>query len=74
MEIMADIPADLVKLSDVVKDHNPSRSWWDQQINAGRITAYKKPGERNLYLSQAAVDELLQTRPYVPGERGDDAM
>lgn len=70
---MPEVPADLVKLADVVKQHRPSRSWWDTQINQGRITAYKVPGDRGLYLSQAAVDQLLRVRPHIPGEREDDA-
>ena len=60
----AEVPTDLVKLADVVKQHRPSRSWWDQQIAQGHITAYKVPGDRGLYLSQSAVDELLQPRPH----------
>lgn len=71
---MAEVPTDLVKLADVVKQHRPSRSWWDTQVAQGRITAYKVPGERGLYLSQAAVDQLLRPRPHERGEREDDAM
>jgi hypothetical protein len=76
MSIMAraEVPADLVKLADVVKQHRPSRSWWDKEIAQGRITAYKVPGDRGLYLSQSAVDELLQPRPHERREREEDAL
>ena len=71
---MPEVPTDLVKLADVVKQHRPSRSWWDTQIAQGRITAYKVPGDRGLYLSKSAVDELLRPRPHMPGEHEEDAM
>jgi len=71
---MPEVPADLVRLADVVKQYRPSRSWWDQQIAAGRIIAYKVPGDRGLYLSQAAVDEILKPHPHERGERDDNAV
>ena len=66
---MPDIPKDLVKLTDVLRDYKPSRTWWDTRINAGDITAYTVPGERGIYLSQADVDRLLQPRPYERGAK-----
>jgi hypothetical protein len=65
---MPDVPTDLVKLAEIVKQYHPSRSWWDTQIAQGKLTAYKIPGERGLYLSKAAVEEFMKPRPYVKGE------
>ena len=66
---MPEVPRDLVKLADVLKDYKPSRSWWDARISAGDITAYTVPGERGIFLSKADVEHLLQPRPYERGER-----
>lgn len=71
-----EIPSDLVKLSEVLERTNkhPSRNFWDLAIARGQIRAYKVPGERGIFLSQAVVDELLKPRPYGgPGESDTDA-
>jgi hypothetical protein len=71
-----DIPSDLVRLSEVLEKTNgkPSRNFWDLRIARGEIRAYKVPGERGIFVSQAAVDEMLKPRPYGgPGESAEDA-
>lgn len=67
---MSEVPADLIRLADVLREFKPSRSWWDSRINAGEIRAYSVPGERGIFLSRADVERILQPRPYERGERG----
>lgn len=69
---MPEVPTDLVKLTKVLEQYKPSRTWWDAQFTAGRITAYKVPGERGLWVSQAEVDKLMQPHPYIKGEGEDE--
>lgn len=68
-----DMPDDLIRLADVMKQYGKSRTWWSQQINTppdnGGILAYTLPGERGLWLSRAAVEQLLRPRPYERGTR-----
>lgn len=71
---MQEVPKDLVKLADVLREYKPRRSWWDARIAAGPenggIRAYTVPGERGIWLSRADVDRLLQPRPYERDARG----
>jgi hypothetical protein len=66
---MSNVPSDLVKLGDIIKEYKPSRSWWDAQIAAGRIHAYKMPGERGLLVSESEVRAFMQPKPH---DRADD--
>lgn len=66
---MPDVPGDLVRLTDIMQEYKPSRSWWDSQIAAGRIHAYKQPGERGLLVSESEVRAFMQIKPH---ERGED--
>jgi hypothetical protein len=70
---MPEVPDDLIKLSEVLKQYKPSRTWWDTQFANGVITPYKMPGERGLLVSKRAVEELMQPRPYVKGEADESA-
>lgn len=65
---MPQVPDDLVKLADLMKEYKPSRAWWDIQIKNGHITAYKIPGERGLFVSESEVRNFMRPRPHVPGE------
>ena len=67
---MPEVPNDLMKLSDIVELYPPSRTWWDTQIARGRVTAYKVPPERGLFLSKADVERVLEPHPYV--KQGSD--
>lgn len=70
---MPEIPSDLVRLTDVLREHKPSRAFWDARIAAGPerggIQAYTVPGERGIWLSRADVDRVLQPKPYEREER-----
>ncbi len=76
---MPDIPKDLVPLPDVVAEFagppfHLKRSWWDTQITRRRLITYRVPGQRAVYVSRAAVDEVTTIRPNVEidneGENG----
>lgn len=57
---MEETPTDLMSLTDVLKEFKPRRSFWVTQINEGRITSYRIPGTRGIYLSRADVEQLLR--------------
>jgi hypothetical protein len=68
---MPQVPDDLVRLTDIMKEFKPSRGWWDKQIAAGRIQAYKQPGERGLLVSEREARALMQVRPWEPSGEED---
>lgn len=71
--MVTEVPGDLVRLADVVKQYPPSRTWWSAKINAGTqaggIRAYRVPGQRGLWLSQADVERFMRPQQYQPGAR-----
>lgn len=71
---MPQVPDDLTPLSAVIKQHKPSRSWWDKQIAEGRLQAYKVPGERGLYVSESEVRAFMLPRPHERGSDGEEEV
>lgn len=65
---MPNTPNDLIRITEVVKQYRPKRSWWNLQVSQSKILAYKVPGDRALYFSQADVERLTAPYPYVRGE------
>jgi len=69
---MPSVPDDLIRITDVLAQYRPKRSWWDLQVSKGKITPYRVPGDRALYLSKADVDRLTAPHVYVRGEGEDE--
>jgi hypothetical protein len=72
--MMPNVPNDLVRLMDVLKDYKPKRGWWEQRIAKGEIQPYAVPGERGIWLSKADVERLTRPHPYeYSREEGENA-
>lgn len=54
--------ADLIWITDAVDEYSRSRSWLDQQLNAGVLTQVKIPGDKRVYLKRSELDSLLRPR------------
>lgn len=61
---MPQVPNDLVLLSDVMTAYPEIKAqWWYTQTSRGKLTTYRKPGYRGVFVSQSAADDLTAIRP-----------
>jgi hypothetical protein len=53
----------LMTLSEAMETYGHARTWWYAQFNAGKLTPYNIPGDRNTYVHRAQVAAYLQPQP-----------
>jgi hypothetical protein len=61
---MPEVPDDLMRFADVLKEYRPKRGWWEIRIERGDIQRYAVPGERGIWLSRADVERMTRPQPY----------
>lgn len=73
---MPQIPDDLMPLADAIAAHTMKRSWWDTQVTRRKLITYRVPGQKGVYVSRAAVEQVTAIRPNVDldGEGDDQAI
>ena len=52
-----------ISIADAMKRWGHARTWWDKQIDDGKLTAYDIPGERATFLRVDEVEAFLQAAP-----------
>jgi hypothetical protein len=61
---MPQVPDDLVLLSEVIAAYPEIKAqWWYTQTSRGKLTTYRKPGYKGVFVSQSAANDLTVIRP-----------
>ncbi len=54
---------ELMTLTEAMEQWGHARTWWYAQVEAGRLTFYDVPGDRNTWLRRAEVEAFLGPKP-----------
>ena len=54
---------ELMTLTEAMEQWGHARTWWYAQVEAGRLTFYDVPGDRNTWLRRAEVEAFLEPKP-----------
>ena len=60
---MADEFADYISVAEAAEQYKTTRTYWYDQIKAGKITGYELPGRRGTFLKQSEIKEFWKPRP-----------
>lgn len=52
--------ADFIWIEDAVKEYSRSRVWLRAQVDEGKLSVGKAPGDPKVYLLRSELDKLIQ--------------
>jgi len=69
--VVEDEFAEYISVADAAERYKTTRTYWYDQIKAGKITGYELPGRRGTFLLRADLEDFWRPRP--KDIRQDDA-
>lgn len=63
--------AEYISIAEAAEQYKVTRTYWYDQIKAGKLTGYELPGRRGTYLLRKDIEEFWKPRP--KDVRQDDA-
>lgn len=55
--------ADYISVADAAEQYKVTRTYWYDQIKAGKITGYELPGRRGTFLLRKDIEAFWKPRP-----------